>query len=90
MDLRDRFNAALSRATNDLSAHLEKGQRESWVDPDLLPLETSAWLVWTLERGLGNVVAGSAPERAQVQIANFASMVWHVLYAGSPAHPAAR
>jgi AcrR family transcriptional regulator len=89
-DLRDRFNAGLSRATNDLSAHLQKGQREGWADPDLLPLEISAWLVWTLERGLGNVVAASAPERAQVQMATLASMVWHVLYAGSPAHPAAR
>ncbi len=89
-DLRDRFNAALTRATHDLSAHLERGQREGWVDPDLLPLETSAWLVWMLERGLGNVVAASAPERAAVQIGTLASMAWHVLYAGSPAHPVAR
>lgn len=88
-ELRARLTATIEGVTDDLRVHLETGQRDGWVDPDLLAAETAAWLVWMLERGLGNVVAGRGADEVDLSIATLASMIWHVVYLGSPAHPAA-
>lgn len=87
-ELRDRFDAAVARVTDDLRAHIETGQDEGWVDADLVAAETAAWMVSMLERGLGNVVAGSPPADADRLMATLTSMFWHTLYVGSTAHPA--
>lgn len=88
-ELRLRLSAAISGVIEDLRVHLEAGQRGGWVDPDLLPAETAAWLGWMLERGLGNVVAGRLDDEADLLVANLTSMIWHIVYVGSPTHPAA-
>lgn len=87
-ELRARLTGAIAGVTKDLQVHLEAGQHGGWVDADLLPAETAAWIVWMLERGLGNVVAGRESAEAELLVANLTSMIWHVLYVGSPARPA--
>ncbi len=85
-ELRDRLDLAIARVTDNLRAHIEHGQKGGWVDPDLLPAETAAWLVAMLERGLGNVVAVADEDAADRQLSTFTSMIWHTLYVGSPQH----
>lgn len=86
-ELRSRLGGAIAGVTKDLQVHLESGQHGGWVDRDLLPAETAGWLVWMLERGLGNAVAGAGLAEAELLVTNLTSMIWHILYAGSPAHP---
>ena len=63
-----------------LRKHIERGQREGFVDPELLAPETAAWLGWMVERGLRDVV-GPAPEsEVDALIAAHADVVWHTLY----------
>ena len=63
-----------------LREHIERGQREGFVDPTLLAPETAAWLGWMIERGLRDVV-GPAPEsEVDALVAAHADVVWHTLY----------
>ncbi len=63
-----------------LRKHIERGQREGFVDPDLLAPETAAWLGWMVERGLRDIV-GPAPEgEVDALVAADADVVWHTLY----------
>lgn len=86
LELRERLNAAVERVTEDLRAHIETGQRDGWVDPDLLAPELAAWMISMFERGLGNAVAGSGPGEQGRLMADLSSMFWHVLCVGSSAH----
>lgn len=63
-----------------LQAHIERGQRDGFIDPGLLAPETAAWLGWMVERGLRNI-AGPAPEgEVDALIDANADVVWHTLY----------
>lgn len=67
-----------------LQEHIERGQREGFVDPELSAHETAAWLGWMVERGLRNIV-GPAPEaEVDALIDAHADLVWHTLYADAP------
>ena len=63
-----------------LREHIERGQREGFVDPALLAPETAAWLGWMIERGLRDIV-GPAPEsEVEALVSAHADVVWHTLY----------
>lgn len=86
-ELRDTLATAIERATAGTREHIERGQAEGFVDPNLLAPETAAWLVWLLERGMNHVLGAVKAEQAALLRRNLTSMIWNVLYAGSPAHP---
>jgi AcrR family transcriptional regulator len=86
-ELRDILAKAIERGTEGTRAHIERGQAEGFVDPDLLPAETAAWLVWLLERGMNQVLGGADPQKSELLRRNLTSMIWNVLYAGPRAHP---
>lgn len=88
--LRESINSAIRIASESVCEHIERGQREGWVDPELLAPETASWLVWMLERGLNQLVPDAKKARANRLKLNLASMVWHVLYAGASGKPARR
>ena len=81
-DLRDTVSAAIQRGIDGLRAHIERGQKEGFVDPNLLAAETAAWLVWLIERGLNQVLPTADAGQAVVLRKDLTSMIWHVLYDG--------
>lgn len=87
-ELRDILAVAIQRGIDGLRDHIERGQAEGFIDPGLLAVETAAWLVWLIERGLNNVLDATDAGQSDLLRSNLTSMIWHVLYAGSQAHPA--
>jgi TetR/AcrR family transcriptional regulator, ethionamide resistance regulator len=77
--LRDELAAVIQRATGALRAQLEKGQRDGWVDPVLLPAETATWSIWLLERGLSHVVSPATDEQVATLTETLADIAWHTL-----------
>jgi len=79
--------STLSRGVVDaLCEHVERGQRDGWIDPALLPAETAAWLVWSLESGLRDLIAPSPADAVASLVDAQTGMWWHVLYADAADH----
>ena len=87
-ELRETLSGAIQRGIDGLRKHIERGQAEGFIDPDLFAPETAAWLVWLIERGMNNVLGTADSGQSALLRSNLTSMIWHVLYAGSAAHPA--
>jgi AcrR family transcriptional regulator len=81
--LRDQLSEAIDRSTAALRSQIERGQQEGWIDPDLLPVETAAWAIWMLERGLTQVVPHATDDKVAALVDTLADMGWHTLYVGS-------
>lgn len=79
--LRADVDAAIAAAISALAEAIERGQREGWADPALLPRETAAWLVWLLERGLNHIIPLADDARLQGLATTLAQMAWRTLYA---------
>jgi AcrR family transcriptional regulator len=63
-----------------LREHIERGQRDQFVDPALLAPETAAWLGWMVERGLLDVVGPALEDEVEALVSAQADLVWHTLY----------
>ena len=78
--LQSAYEELLRTIAAGLREHIERGQREGWVDSGLLSAETAHWLIWGWERN-----ASMESDRAgEIQFARsldgFTSFVWGVLY----------
>jgi TetR/AcrR family transcriptional regulator, ethionamide resistance regulator len=63
-----------------LREHIERGQREGWVDPGLLSAGTADWLVWGWERNASMVSDGATAADFARSLDGFTSFVWGALY----------
>jgi AcrR family transcriptional regulator len=82
--VRSRLNGMMDDAVTALRVHIERGQREGWIDAELRSAETAGWVGWMLERGLNEVVPAAPAEELDALIATCADMLWHALYADAP------
>jgi AcrR family transcriptional regulator len=64
-----------------LRSHIKAGQKAGFIDPDLLPQQTAAWLQWMAERGLHQLVRNATPAEVERLIDAYTSIVWNTLYA---------
>jgi AcrR family transcriptional regulator len=83
--LREQVAGLVSGGIAGLEDHIERGQREGSIDPQLLAHETAAWLGWMVERGLRNIVGPAADAEVDALIDAHIELVWHTLYADAPA-----
>jgi AcrR family transcriptional regulator len=81
---REEVTTMMSRNAGGLLRHIRRGQREGWIDPDLLPKETSLWLMWMAERGLHQMVRNADDAEAERLIGAFTDVIWNSLYAHAP------
>jgi AcrR family transcriptional regulator len=80
--LRDRLSDAIERSINAVRSHIERGQEQGWIDPELLPAETAAWAIWMMERGLTQIVPTASTRQLRVLAETLTDMAWHTFYAG--------
>lgn len=83
--VREIVQSAMERYIAGLTEHLERGQREGFVDPSLPAAETSYWLQWMAERGLHRMGQVTDEQEIARLVDAYAGIVWNALYA-----PAAR
>ena len=79
--VRDLVNDMMSRNIASLRKHIRTGQENGFVDEDLLPGQTAAWLTWMAERGLHQLVRGSSDAEVERLIDAYAVIIWNTLYA---------
>jgi hypothetical protein len=79
--LRATVDGAIAAAIEAIAHHIEGGQRDGSVDPELLPRETAAWLIWLLERGLNQIIPGADDVRIDALAKTLARMASRTLYA---------
>ena len=87
--VRDTVDAMMGRNIAGLRRHIAEGQRAGTIDPDLLPEETSAWLMWMAERGLHQVVRQASEAEIERLIDAYTAIIWHTLYAPALRHASA-
>ncbi len=64
-----------------LRKHIRVGQANGFIDPELAPAETAAWLTWMAERGFHQLVRNASPSAVNRLIDAYAGIVWNTLYA---------
>lgn len=86
MAVREEVGALMTENIAALQRHIRAGQRDGWIDTDLLPAETAAWLMWMAERTYHQAVVTADPGATDVDahIDAFTRIVWRTLYAGAP------
>ena len=80
-DVRQSVNSAMEHYIAGLSAHIERGQAEGFVDPALPPRDTAYWLQWMAERGLHRMVRNESSTRTDALLDAYTLIVWNTLYA---------
>lgn len=83
----DRVHDHLSRITDHhvaaLARHIQRGQRQGWIDPELLAEPTAAWLTWMAERAQSQILKGASDREIERHVDAFCQVVWYALYASS-------
>jgi AcrR family transcriptional regulator len=78
--VREEVATMMSRNTAGLRRHIQRGQKQGWIDPDLLPRETAAWLTWMAERGQHQMVRNADDDEVERLIDAYTDVVWNTLY----------
>jgi AcrR family transcriptional regulator len=88
--VRDEVTTMMARNTAGLRRHIQRGQKQGWIDPELLPAETAAWLTWMAERGQHQMVRTADDGGVEALIDAYADVVWNTLYAFAPSRNGGR
>lgn len=78
---RDLITAMMDWNAAGLRKHIAAGQEAGFVDRELLPRETAAWLTWMAERGLHQLVRAATDAELARLVDAYAAIVWNTLYA---------
>lgn len=81
--LRALFGDLLERVIAAVTEHIETGQREGFVEPELDPQRTAAWLTWMAERGLYQLVAPAGAAATERLLDALTDITWNTLYRGT-------
>jgi TetR/AcrR family transcriptional regulator, ethionamide resistance regulator len=84
-ELRESVAGLVEHYIEALTEHIERGQAEGWIDPDLLPRQTASWLCLMAERAQRQVFRGRTTKRdVEAHLDVFTEIVWLTLYASAP------
>jgi AcrR family transcriptional regulator len=88
--VREEVTAMMSSNIGGLRKHIQRGQKQGWIDPGLLPTETAGWLTWMAERGQHQMVLGADDAEVEKLIDAYTDIVWNSLYAFAPSRNGGR
>jgi AcrR family transcriptional regulator len=78
--LRERFGNLVQGTIDGVAAHIARGQEQGFVDPDLDPKSTAAWLTWMAERGRYQIVAPAREDELDRLLGALTYITWNTLY----------
>lgn len=64
----------------ELQAHIERGQRDGWIDATLLAPESAAWIAWGWERNASLIADPADAAGFERSLRGFTDFVWAALY----------
>jgi hypothetical protein len=88
--VREEVAMMMGRNSAGLRRHIQRGQKQGWIDPNLLSAETAAWLTWMAERGQHQMVRMADDAEVNALIDAYTDIVWNTLYAFAPARNGGR
>jgi TetR/AcrR family transcriptional regulator, ethionamide resistance regulator len=80
-DVHEAFRTLTDSYVDELTDHIERGQRAGTVHRDLPARGTAVMLTCMAERGLDQMLRGADDERAERTVEAFTAVVWNMLYA---------
>ncbi len=89
-NVRDQVTTMMSRNIAGLRRHIQRGQRQGWIDPKLLSNETASWLTWMAERGQHQMVRLADDTEVEALIGAYTDVIWNTLYAFAPSRNGGR
>lgn len=78
--VRDDATAMMRTGIDNLQAHIERGQTGGWIDPQLPPFETAAWLMWMGERGHHQLVRFADEAGVESHVDTYTDIAYKTLY----------
>jgi TetR/AcrR family transcriptional regulator, ethionamide resistance regulator len=78
--VREMVTAMMDENIAGLRSHIRRGQAAGFIDPQLQPKETAAWLTWMAERGLHQLVRQASDGELVRLVDAYARIVWNTLY----------
>jgi len=79
--VRELVDELIDASIDDAREHIERGQREGFVNPALPPRPTAAWLVHMCERALHRFVRTADEPDVAGSVEALTEIVWQTLYA---------
>lgn len=79
-ELRESVDVLMASLTSGVARHIQFGQKQDWIDPDLPPAETGMWLTWMATRGVHKLVLVADTDKVEHLVAGISQMVWSALY----------
>ncbi|MCK9248861.1 MAG: TetR/AcrR family transcriptional regulator [Solirubrobacteraceae bacterium] len=79
--VRELVDRLMSRSIAAATEHLQRGQREGFVNPDLPPGPTAAWIIHMCERSMHRYVRTLDPSEVDPAVEAITEIVWRTLYA---------
>jgi AcrR family transcriptional regulator len=79
--IRTEIDRLIADLINTLAKHIRKGQRGGFIDPDLPPNETAAWLTWMAETTQYELNPSLTPEQLERHLDTYTDILWSTLYA---------
>ena len=83
--VREAFRTLTGRYVEELTEHIEAGQRDGTVRTDVPARGTAEMLTWMAERGLDQMLRGDSDGAADRTVDAFTAIVWNALYSGAAA-----
>lgn len=83
--IRAEVDAVIQRNVTGLAAHIRAGQDGGFIDPDIRPDETAAWLTWMAERTQHALRPDLDEPTLDRHTTTYTDIVWQTLYATT--HP---
>lgn len=83
-DLGEAIRDRVERGSGRLQDHIERGQREGWIDPELDARETARWLRWMSERGRHQLLLGADAAEHDRLMSALTDVIWSTLYELAP------
>ncbi|MGE4426809.1 MAG: TetR family transcriptional regulator [Solirubrobacteraceae bacterium] len=88
--VRSQYDDLMQSLIDGVRQHIERGQRQTFVAPELDPEGTAALLVWGSDLRLNSIAADASDESVARVVTALTDVVWNLLYAGIGSDAGAR
>jgi AcrR family transcriptional regulator len=81
--IKQRYEELVARSASEAARFIREGVRDGFVNPDVDPDATAAWLCWMMERGLREIARPGTEVDADRWLTALTDIIWSTLYRGT-------
>jgi AcrR family transcriptional regulator len=80
--VRQRYHDLVARSASEASRFIQEGITDGFVNPNVDPDATAAWLCWMIERGLAELARPGGEQNPDRWVTALTDIIWSTLYRG--------